>query len=347
MLNAPLEMATLRRQHPVSPRGLTLKEITDIAAAQGMTSRAVQCSLDELKDLNRPAILHWGMNHFVVLEGTSPRGVTVMDPARGRRRVAWAEASRQFTGVALELQRAPAFRKRKEKSPLKLSSLFRFTPLVIGGLVQTLVLSLLLQAYVVASPFYMQLAIDEAALKGDVGLLGALAVGFGLFALFNVGADAIRGFALQRVSALLGWDMTGRLFRHMVRLPLPWFQRRRLADSLARFESIEPVRQLIAGGLVSSVIDGLLAVVTAVMMFVFAPDLALVVVAGVAVYILIRRERSVNQALGAMGITRLIVAHRPETIAAADRVIVLQGGGVALDQRRPAAEPAREPALAA
>jgi ATP-binding cassette subfamily B protein RaxB len=228
------------------------------------------------------------MNHFVVLERTGRLGITIFDPASGQRRVSWAEAGRQFTGVALELSPAPSFERRSERSPLKLWSLLRFTPPIVGALGQTLLLSLLLQVYVVASPFYMQIAIDEAAAKGDIGLLTALAAGFGLFALFNVGAEAIRAVALQRVSALLGWDMTGRLFHHMVRLPLPWFQRRRLADSLSRFESIEPVRQLMASGLVASIIDGLLAVVTATMMFIFAPKLAVVVVVGVALYVIIR-----------------------------------------------------------
>lgn len=288
MLGASIDLATLRRRHSVSSRGLTLKQVMEIAAALDMSGRAVKCELEELAELERPAILHWGMNHFVVLDRVTRKGPRIHDPATGTRVVPWKEASQAFTGVALELSRAPAFRKRKERSSLNLWSLFRLTPALSAGLVQTLVLSLLLQAYVVASPFYMSLAIDEAALKGDTELLTALAVGFGLFALFNVGAEALRGVALQRVSNLLGWDMTRRMFRHMLRLPLPWFQRRRLADTLSRFESIEPVRGLVANGLVAAVIDGLLAVVTAIMMVIFAPKLALVVCAGLAVYVAVR-----------------------------------------------------------
>jgi ATP-binding cassette subfamily B protein RaxB len=288
MLGAPIDLALLRRKHPVSSRGLSLRDLIEIASSIGLAGRAVKCELEELRQLQRPSILHWGLNHFVVLQKVTSRGVRILDPATGRRHVSLKEASNCFTGVGLELSRSPAFRKRHERSPLKLSSLFRLTPGLSGGLAQTLILSLLLQAYVVASPFYMQLAIDEAALKGDSGLLVALAVGFGLFALFNAGAEALRGVALQRVSALVGWDMTQRLYRHMIRLPLPWFQRRRLADALTRFEALEPIRQLIANGLVASVVDGLLALVTVVMMAVFAPLLTVVVVLGLAVYIVIR-----------------------------------------------------------
>ena len=159
---------------------------------------------------------------------------------------------------------------------------------MIGALVQTLVLSLVLQAYVVASPFYMQLVVDEAALKGDKSLLIALAVGFGLLAVFNAGAEALRGVALQQVGSLLGWDMTRRLFHHMVRLPLPWFQRRKLADAMTRFDSLNPIKTLIGSGLVAALIDGLLSVVTLVMMFVFAPWLALTALVGFVAYVVIR-----------------------------------------------------------
>lgn len=259
-----------------------------IASAMQMTSRPLKCEIEEIGELRTPAILHWGLNHFVVLLKFNGKSMHIQDPARGNRRISLKEIEKNFSGVVLELARAPNFKRRKESSPLKLTSLFRFTPAVVAGLIQTLILSVLLQAYVVASPFYMQLAIDEAALKGDKGLLVALAVGFGLFGLFNVGAAALRGVALQKMSALIGWDMTGRLFHHMLRLPLPWFQRRRLADALSRFESIEPVRALFANGLVSSLIDGLLAIVTLIMMVVFAWKLALVAAAGLFVYILIR-----------------------------------------------------------
>ena len=288
ILGAQLDMAELRRRHPVSARGLTLKELGEIAGALDMSGRAVRCELDELPLLSCPAILHWDLSHFVVLEQVRGRKAHIIDPAGGRSVVKLEDLSRRFTGVALELSATPAFQKRRERSPLKLSSLFRWTPQMTGSLAQAFLLSLLLQAYIVASPFYIQLAIDEAALKGDGDLLIALAIGFGLFAAFNTGAEALRGIALQRVSALLAWDMTRRLFHHMVRLPLPWFQRRKLADALTRFDSLDPVKNLVANGLVSAVLDGLLSVVTLAMMVAFAPKLALISLVALALYIALR-----------------------------------------------------------
>ncbi len=287
-LGAPVELAELRRKHGVSARGLSVKELLAIAASVGLVARAVRCELAELRDLTCPAILHWGMQHYVTLERVKGDQVTIHDPAIGRRRLSIAQVSVQFTGVAVELSAAPEFVKRKAKSPLSLWSWFRLQPAIYASLSQVLILSLLLQAYIVASPFYMQLAIDQAAVKGDHQLLLTLAIGFGLFGLFNVGANAMRGVITLRLTALLNWDMSLRLFRHLLRLPLPWFQRRKLADVLSRFDAITPVRELISGSLVTTIVDGLLALVTLVMMLVFAPQLACVVLLGFGLYVAIR-----------------------------------------------------------
>ncbi|MGN6363916.1 peptidase domain-containing ABC transporter [Asticcacaulis taihuensis] len=287
-LGAELDVPELRRKFPVSNRGLTLRQLSEIASALQLLARAVRCEITELKDLKAPAILHWGFNHFVVLEGISREHVTLHDPANGKVRVSLAEASRHFTGVALELSQAPGFQRRREKSPLNMMSWIRLTPALYSGLFQVLLLSLILQIYLVASPFYMQLAIDQAALKGDSALLLTLAFGFGLFGIFNVGAALLRNLAMQQISAHLSWDMGLRLFRHLVRLPLGWFQRRLLADTISRFDAINPIRDLVSGALISSLIDGVFAVTTLIMMFLFSWPLAICACCGVILFIAVR-----------------------------------------------------------
>ncbi len=325
-LGAPVDLSELRRKHVISARGSTVKELVDIAASLGLVGRAVRCELHELVDLKCPAILHWGLNHFVVLEKVKGQKFTINDPAIGLSQLNLNKVSEQFTGVALELSPAPEFKKRKSKSPLSLWSWFRTTPNIVGSLVQILLLSVLMQAYVVAGPFYMQLSIDQAALKGDRELLLSLAIGFGLFALFNIGASAMRGLVTLKLTALLNWDMTLRLFRHLVRLPLPWFQRRKLADVLSRFDSITPVRNLISGGLVATLVDGTLALVTMIMMLIFAPKLALVVLIGFVLYVAIRLAMlPISIKLGMESLTAHIAENgkRIETIRAIQTIKVM------------------------
>lgn len=191
-----------------------------------------------------------------------------------------------------------------------------------------LILSLMLQLYVVISPFYMQLAIDQAALKGDRQLLTALAIGFGLFSLFNIVAGVIRSFAMQQVAAHLSWDMSLRLFRHLVRLPLPWFQRRRLADTISRFDAINPIRDQVSGAFISSLIDGVLACVTLILMFLFAWQLAVCVLFAFALYVALRvASLQTSLRLGAEGMLAHIAesGKRIETLKAIQTIKVMSG----------------------
>ncbi|QJE01013.1 peptidase domain-containing ABC transporter [Massilia forsythiae] len=287
-LGVGVDLATLRRLYPMSSRGLTMREVRDIATHMGMTGRAVSCEIEELAQLRTPAILHWGFQHFVVLVKAGRSRLVVHDPAVGRITPTAKELSQQFTGAALELRASPEFKRRSAPSELATASWFRFGRDTWSPLLQILLLSVLLQIYMVATPFFIQLAVDEAALKGDAQLLSVLAWGFGLFCAFNACASLLRGVLVARLTSALGWDMTTRLFRHMVRLPLPWFQRRRLADVLSRFDAIGPVRDLVSGTLVSAVVDGILAIVTLAMMAFVSLPLSLVTLGGLLLYALTR-----------------------------------------------------------
>ena len=168
-------------------------------------------------------------------------------------------------------------------------------------LAQTLVLSLVLQAYILAAPFYMQLAVDEAVVKDDRALLGVLAVGFGLAMLFNAGAGLLRSRILVYLQSRFAYELGTGLFRHLLKLPLAFFERRHVGDLVSRFGSIEPIRNLLAEGLIAAMVDGAMAVLTAGMVFLYSVRLGLVVVSAILVYAMLRvafyrvfRQRSLD-----------------------------------------------------
>ena len=253
------DLATLRRQFAISLKGATLKRLIDIAARMGLGTRALRCELEELKELRTPAILHWGMGHFVVLKRMVRGGIEIHDPAIGARIVKTPEVSRHFTGVALELTPTDGFEKKREKNLLKLSTLAKFAPETVGGLIQAIVLSLIIELCVLTAPFYMQFVIDEAILKGDGGFLTAIAVGFAMVTLFSVVATALRGLTLQFVSSALSFDMEAKVFHHLLRLPLDWFHKRQVGDVQSRFHSIASIQQFITNGAVAVVAVALYA----------------------------------------------------------------------------------------
>jgi ATP-binding cassette, subfamily B, bacterial CvaB/MchF/RaxB len=279
-----IDLNVLRRRHPVSLKGVTLKGLIQTASQMDLTCRPLRYELNHLRELRLPAIVHWNMDHFVVLKSVGATSISVLDPAAGERRYTLAEASKHLSGVAVELAPADGFTRREETARLPLWSLWGRVQGTVQALAQVFVLSLILEALVIASPFYMQLAIDEVVAKGDADLMLVLALGFGLLSAISVTSTALRSYVLLILQNTLGLQMVANLFRHLIRLPLSYFEKRHIGDVLSRFTSTEPVRNLFTEGLITALIDGLMASATLIMICVYSPALAAVVVVSVACY---------------------------------------------------------------
>lgn len=282
------DLATLRGKFPISLKGATLKDVIEISAQLGMGARAVRCEPEELKGLRVPAILHWNMNHFVVLKGVSGKTITLYDPAAGKVSLSLEEAGKHFTGVALELTPSSGFQRKKERNPVKLTSLVKLNGTAWKAIAQGLALSIFLQVFVLLSPYYMQLVIDEAILKGDLSLLAAIAIGFALLKVFEAVTTIIRGLVFQFLSNVLAFDMEASLFHHMARLPLSYFHRRHVGDIQQRFQSLTPIKDFIANGAIAALIDGLLAIFLGIIIFLYDAMLGFVVVGFIVVYSILR-----------------------------------------------------------
>ena len=294
-----IDLNTLRRRHPVSLKGATLRALIQVASQMDFVCRPVRFELDHLKRLQMPTIVHWDMNHFVVLKSVTRRGILIHDPASGQRFFPIAEASKHLTGIALEISPSEGFRPKDERARLPFSTFWTQLRGSTHALVQILILSAVLEILVIASPFYLQLTIDEVIARGDADLMIVLALGFGLLAAIKVGSTAIRSLVILVVQNVLHFQIGARLFHHLVRLPIAYFEKRHIGDILSRFTSIEPIRSALAEGMIAATIDGLMALATLAMIFVYSTQLALVVLAAFVLYALVRlmlyrllRERS-------------------------------------------------------
>jgi len=267
----------------VSQRGSTLKQIVDVANSVELAARSVRCDVEEVASLRLPAILHFDFKHFVVLEKFTKSKVWISDPAIGSRTLGIKEFSRHFTGVAVEISASPTYQRSRQKPPLGIIAMVRATHDFIPGVAQAAIFSVALQAFILIAPFLTQIMIDQGGLRGDKDLLTILFIGAVGLAAFNSICDFLRGYAAQKLSSVLAWDMSTRLFRHMVRLPLPWFQRRRLADVLTRFEALEPIRAIFTNGIVSAALDGVMSIFLIAAIFLYSWKIALVIMAGVII----------------------------------------------------------------
>lgn len=283
-----VDLATFRRRFGLSMKGMTLRTMIDIAGAIGLSARPVRCEPHELGDLRLPAVLHWGTNHFVVVESATRRLVVIHDPAQGRLRLPIETVSAMFTGIALELTPNTSFQRARERNPLKLGTLMTLGGGVSRALMQTAVLSLFVEVMLLSAPFYLQFVIDEAILKTDRGLLQVLALAFALLLCFRVFAGALRSLTTQFVSNVVGYDMKGRIFNHLVRLPLDWFQKRQVGDVQSRFWAVKAIQTFVAQGALTGILDGVLGSLVLVLMLFYSPLLMAVVVGSVVIYAAIR-----------------------------------------------------------
>jgi len=283
-----LDLTTLRNRYSVSLKGANLQQLMQLANQLGLTPRALKLDLDDLKNLRTPCILHWEMNHFVVLKKVHRNGITILDPAMGERRVSLADVDKAFTGIALELTPSTEFKKIDERVRLGLTAFWSKVQGLAPSLTKLFILSLLLQVFVLAAPYYTQLVVDEVLISQDKPLLVVLALGFGLLMLLQVLTQTLRGWVVLHLGSVMSVQMAANLMRHLVHLPLSFFEKRHMGDVVSRFGSLNAVRELLTNSLVEGVIDGIMAITVLVMMYLYSPQLSLVVGIAVLLYALLR-----------------------------------------------------------
>ena len=282
------DLPEFRRRFSVSLKGASLNRLMGIAQQLGFQTRALRLDLEHLGRLQTPCILHWNLDHFVVLAKVGRRSVTVLDPAFGERELDFDEVSRHFTGVALELTPGAEFQKQPAPPAIRLSQLTGPVRGLWRALAQILLLSVALQVFVLLAPFYMQWVVDQVLVSADRDLLTVLGLGFGLAVLLQVAIGLLRGWALVFLSTRLGLQWLGNVFAHALRLPLEFFEKRHLGDVVSRMGAVQAIQQTLTTSFIEALIDGLMAIATLAMMLLYSPRLALVTLVAVALYLGLR-----------------------------------------------------------
>ncbi|WP_374265797.1 peptidase domain-containing ABC transporter [Zoogloea sp.] len=282
------DLAQLRREFSISQHGATLGQLIGIANALGLASRPLRLDLEDLGQLRTPCILHWNLNHFVVLKKVTRRGLLIHDPASGARQVTMDEVSRSFTGVALELWPSQSFRPSAPPPSIRFRDLIGRVDGLFAAGTQVLLLAVALEIFALASPFYLQWVIDHVLVSADRDLLTTLALGFGLLLIVQQVFSALRSWILLHIGTNLSLQWRTNVFAHLLRLPVAYFERRHLGDIVSRFGAVDEIQAKLTASFFSALIDGLMSLVTLAMMFLYSPPLAWLAVAAMLLYALIR-----------------------------------------------------------
>ncbi|MBO2581833.1 peptidase domain-containing ABC transporter [Shewanella algae] len=282
------DLSSLRQSFNASLSGMNLQQMIALADKIGLSSRALKCPIEEVGKLALPCVLHWDMNHFVVLTGVTKRYICINDPAQGKRKMTLQEFSLHYTGIALELAPSAEFKKQDLRVRMKLSQLWSRITGLKQGLLALLVLSVILQLFSLVAPYYMQWVVDEVLLSRDQPLLFVLAVGFGLLVILNVVTTGIRSYLVLRLSSMMNIQMGVNLIRHLFKLPMSYFEKRHIGDLVSRFGSLAQIRERLTTGLTETLVDGIMSLAVLVMMLFYSVKLTLVVIVAILLYTLLR-----------------------------------------------------------
>jgi ATP-binding cassette subfamily B protein RaxB len=285
---ATYEMSELRSRFAVSIQGTTLNEIISISSSIGLAARPLKAGLEELASLQRLSILHWNMNHFVVLLSAGRKSIRIFDPAKGEKHLTYEQASSQFTGIAVELTPSELFEVQKPRSPVSIRSLIGRVSGLKRSLIQIGVLAVCLQAFSLLTPIAVQWVIDGAVVSGDKGFLFVLCLGFALVSLIKIFLESARNWLSIVLGLQFQLQWSGRLIGHLFKLPLNWFELRHIGDVVSRFDSMKSIQQALTGKLIETFIDAGFGITVLIVMLLYSPTLSLIVLLAIISYALMR-----------------------------------------------------------
>ena len=283
-----IDLIYLRRKFNLSARGATLAGINGIAEQLGMATRALSLELDELRVLKTPCILHWDFSHFVVLVSVKRNRYVLHDPARGIRYISREEMSRYFTGVALEVWPGSEFQSETLQTRISLRSLINSIYGIKRTLAKIFCLSVVIEAINLLMPVGTQLVMDHAIPAGDRGLLTLISAALMFFILLKAATSTLRAWSSLVMSTLINVQWQSGLFDHLLRLPLAFFERRKLGDIQSRFDSLDTLRATFTTSVIGFIMDSIMVVGVFVMMLLYGGYLTWIVLCFTTIYIFIR-----------------------------------------------------------
>ncbi|HFM5294243.1 TPA: colicin V export peptidase/ABC transporter CvaB, partial [Escherichia coli] len=283
-----IDLIYLRRKFNLSARGATLAGINGIAEQLGMATRALSLELDELRVLKTPCILHWDFSHFVVLVSVKRNRYVLHDPARGIRYISREEMSRYFTGVALEVWPGSEFQSETLQTRISLRSLINSIYGIKRTLAKIFCLSVVIEAINLLMPVGTQLVMDHAIPAGDRGLLTLISAALMFFILLKAATSTLRAWSSLVISTLINVQWQSGLFDHLLRLPLAFFERRKLGDIQSRFDSLDTLRATFTTSVIGFIMDSIMVVGVFVMMLLYGGYLTWIVLCFTTIYIFIR-----------------------------------------------------------
>ena len=290
----PLEQ--LRIDCGVSRNGTNAKNMALTAEKYGLEIEAFSSEPGELeKNGQFPCIIHWEMNHFVVLEGFTKRHALITDPGKGRIKVTKEEFDRCFTGVVMYFTPGKNFKKegrRKSIWPFALKKL-RGTGISFSLVAFT---TALISVFGLASPGFARFFTDYLLTSKALELFLPFIILFGIFTTFWIATLIFQAIYTLKVNGQIALSSSYSFMWHLLCLPIEFYTQRIAGDIIARKDENTNVVNILVNTLAPLVIDSFMLVFYLVVLIRYSPALSLIGVGSVLINLLITNFISKKQA---------------------------------------------------
>lgn len=265
-----IQLSELREKNRTSTNGISLYELIMILKSYHISGRPISLSIDSLKEINTPSILLWNRHHFVVLESAKKSGITIIDPAVGRRSYKWMDAAQYFSGVALETTKLPNFTTRlnEKRRDFLFSTLWCNIPRITTSLViYTLPVTIALIVQII-SPKLFSITVDEIISKRDEELLSIVIYIFSAIFIVNLSIQVLGVIYTSRLKNKINTQATVAAVNSLSRKPIEFFERRNIGTIIRRLYSLDDSSSILIDGYIDLIISCVVLFLLMVLMFV-------------------------------------------------------------------------------
>ena len=288
-----LPLEKVRQECGVNRDGSNAKNILRAARKLGMEGKGRFVPADELKEQGFPLIIHWEFNHFVVLEGIKNEIAYLNDPALGRRTVPFKEFSSSYTGITLVLKPGQNFQREgkpynivkavankllEDKSALVLVSIISLFSIIPG----------------LATPVFSQIFLDEILTLNHLDWILNLCLAMICGICVTAALNTLRAVILTRWQKKLTLADSASLFRHMLRLPVQFFQQRYASEVASRIEFNESIASVLSDSAATAMLDFIVAIFFLLLLLQYSVELTIISVffssVSICVFFFVRRK---------------------------------------------------------
>ncbi len=267
-------LVALRRKLGVEEQALTASDLISLGARMGLHARPLSLNIDEMAQLRRPAVLHWRLDHYVVLVAVRRRYWLVADPACGLCKLDRHEVDAAFTGVAIEFWPATKLVSKAPQRLLRFRDLISRTRAAWRPLAGLLLFGGALQCLGLLAPLYTQIMLDRAIAADDRDLALTLLLAFSALAIIVAALEGVRSWVGLRFSATLQTSWQVALFDRMLSIPLRFFDQRTTGDIQSRFHAMRNIESVTSRHAVAAIVDGAMSIATLLLVGFYSLNIA-------------------------------------------------------------------------